>query len=130
MGVVMVPLARYVLLSVLVMPVSAMSQQPPTITISPEKLEFPAHLVGAPGEPQTLTLSNTGAMSVPLRGVLISGIDFSQTNDCGEKLGAGAKCSVSITFKPAVTGTRLGAIQLSWSGAGSPRTIPLTGLSQ
>jgi hypothetical protein len=126
----MFPIARYVLVGILLLSLNATSQQTPAITVSPEKLEFPAHSVGAPGDAQTLTLSNPGVAAVPLRGVLVSGIDFSQTNDCGEKLEVGTRCSVSITFKPAVTGTRLGALQLSWSGAGSPRTIPLTGFSE
>jgi hypothetical protein len=106
------------------------AQTAPVIVVSPEKLEFPAQPVGAASPVQTLTLSNASSMAVPLRGVLISGIDYSQTNDCGDKLDAGAKCAVAITFKPASSGDRLGALQLNWAGAGSPRTIPLTGLGQ
>ena len=127
----MFSLARYILANVfLLLPLSVTSQGTPSITVSPEKLEFPAQTVGSPGVPQALTLSNSGSSPVDMRGILSSGIDFSQTNNCTEKLAAGAKCSVEIVFNPAVTGNRLGALQLTWSGAGSPRTIPLTGLGK
>lgn len=127
----MLPISRYALAGVLMLgPLNVVPQGAPAVIVSPAKLEFPAQSAGSPGEAQRVTLSNAGPNSVPLRAVLVSGIDFTEANDCGEKLAAGATCSISITFKPAVTGTRLGALQLSWSGTGSPRTIPLTGLGQ
>jgi hypothetical protein len=126
----MLPLARYVLVGWLLLVSSASAQSASVVVISPEKIEFPAQSVANSGPSQTLTLTNSSSTAIPLRGILVSGIDYSQTNDCGEKLEAGAKCTVSITFKPASTGNRLGALQLNWSGAGSPRTIPLTGLGQ
>jgi hypothetical protein len=126
----MFPSARYILVGWLWVAANVAAQSSSIIVVFPEKFEFPAQAASTPGTPQTLTLSNTSSATVLLRDILVSGIDYSQTNDCGEKLAPGAKCEVSITFKPASTGDRLGALHLNWAGAGSPRTIPLSGLGQ
>jgi hypothetical protein len=112
------------------LPVSATSQDTEAVMVSPDKFEFAAQAVGSASPPQSLTLSNTGSLPVAMRDIQISGIDFSQSNNCSEKLAAGATCKVEIVFKPAIPGNRLGALQVSWSGARSPRTIPLTGIGQ
>ena len=124
--------ARYILAATVLglLAVNATSQEPESVLVSPDKLDFPAQAVGSAGTPQSLTLSNTGSSPTELRGVQISGIDFFQSNDCSERLAPGAKCSVEVIFKPAIPGNRLGALQIYWSGGRLPRTIPLTGVGQ
>lgn len=48
---------------------------------------------------------------------------FSQTNDCGGTLAAGASCTISLSFAPAATGraTRMPAQYLKHAGAGVSR---------
>jgi len=80
----MISAARYILAgSLLASYVGA--QDTPSITVSPEKFEFPAQTVGSTSASQTLTLSNPASLSVALHGILVSGIDFSQANDCSEQ---------------------------------------------
>jgi hypothetical protein len=124
--------ARYILAATVLslLAANATSQEPESVMVSPDKLNFPAQAVGSAGTPQSLALSNSGVSPIALRGVQISGIDFSQSNDCSERLAPGTKCSVEVIFRPAIPGNRLGALQISWSGARLPRTIPLTGVGQ
>jgi hypothetical protein len=124
--------ARYILAASLLVffALNVTAQAMPSVTVSPGKLEFSPQPVGQASAPQRLTLSNPGSSSVDIRGIQISGIDYSESNDCPDRLASEAKCSVDLTFKPAINGTRLGALQLAWSGSGSPRTIPLTGIGQ
>ena len=108
---------------------NVMSQGNSLVTISPEKLEFPAQASEEASPPQSLTLTNQSSSSLQISNILISGIDFSQSDTCDKPIAAGANCSIEVSFKPATSGTRLGALQIAWAGAGSPRTIPLTGIA-
>jgi hypothetical protein len=98
------------------------------ISISPDKLEFPAQSADATSQPQSLILTNRGSSSIKISSILISGIDFSQSNNCDEPIASGADCSIEVSFHPATSGTRLGALQIAWTGGTRPRVIPLTGM--
>lgn len=74
-----------------------------------------------------LTISNPGGAAVRVHQILSSGIDFSATNNCGNEIAAGSECSVQVIFKPAISGERLGSLQIVASDAGSPHVVPLTG---
>jgi hypothetical protein len=71
----------------------------------------------------------TNNMSAPLTGISIagSGAPFSQTNNCGSSLAAGAQCKITITFSPTVVGTQSGRITITDSAPTSPQTIALKG---
>jgi len=107
----------------------AASQEVPApnspVLITPLKLDFGSATVGEAGSPQTITITNSGAFPVDL-GLLISGIDFSQSTNCGSSLAAGASCSVQITFKPATTGPRLGTLTVDAS-RGNLHLVNLSG---
>lgn len=81
-------------------------------------------------EPKTVTVTNTGTAIVTIRDILTSGIDFAQTNDCGTSLAAGASCSVKVTFKPAIPGTRMGALYIVASDPATPHLIGITGVGE
>jgi hypothetical protein len=124
-------MSRYLLACCLVLlAVDVTSQEKPALSTSAEKLQFALQPIGTASAPQTLTLKNETSGSLSIRGIQISGIDFAQSNHCPEQMTASQSCSIEVTFRPVVTGERLGALQLAWSGAGSPRTIPLSGTGE
>jgi len=85
-----------------------LGQNAATLNISPASVSFPKLQVGSQSPPLTLTLSNPASSTIQLQEIIISGIDFTQSNDCGKELASGAKCSIQIVFKPATSGERLG----------------------
>jgi hypothetical protein len=97
------------------------------LKIDPASLTFPRQSVGAQGAALTVTLSNSGSADLDIADILVSGIDFAESNTCGKRLSAGASCSLVVTFKPATTGPRLGTISVFTSDPKSPQLIPLTG---
>jgi hypothetical protein len=101
-----------------------------SITISPEKLDFAAQEVGASSEAQVITLANSGTSPLRITDILVSGIDFSKTNNCNGAIAQGAECTVQVRFKPAIAGPRLGALRISSSAHGGVRTVPLSGVGQ
>jgi Cep192 domain 4 len=86
-----------------------MPQPNSAVTITPDKLDFGTAAVSEAGSPQVITITNPGSAPVAIN-LLVSGIDFSQSTDCGDSLAAGASCTVQVTFKPATTGPRLGTL--------------------
>ena len=105
------------------------------LTISPASLSFPTISLGNTSAPKTVTLTNNGGTSLAITNITTQGTlqqtesDFSQTNTCGSNLGAGASCSVRVSFTPTETGSRLGDLVFFDSEDGtSPQSIPLTGV--
>ncbi|MGH9602678.1 MAG: beta strand repeat-containing protein, partial [Terriglobales bacterium] len=106
---------------------SGMGASPPAVSLAPASLGFSNQLVNTTSAAMGVTLNNTGGTTLTLSAITTSG-DFGQTNNCGGSLGAGASCSISVTFTPTATGTRNGELSVSSSAAGSPHTVPLSGM--
>lgn len=83
-------------------------------------------LVGTISPAQTVTLTNTGAITLTISSINAIG-NFLQTNTCGSSLPAGASCTINVTFKPTAKGTRTGTLTITDSAADSPQTVALTG---
>jgi hypothetical protein len=101
-----------------------------SLTIAPLKLEFDPRPVGTSSPPMTATLTNAGTVPVKFVDITPSGIDFSASTACGETLIPGASCEIQITFKPAITGSRLGVLSVMISGLGRPYFVGLSGVGQ
>ena len=100
----------------------------PTIKIEPLKLDFGSLATGTSSQPMTSTLTNSGSSTVKIVDITPSGIDFTETNTCADTLVAGATCQIQVTFKPVITGTRLGVVSVMTSVSGRPSYIVLTGV--
>jgi FG-GAP-like repeat/Abnormal spindle-like microcephaly-assoc'd, ASPM-SPD-2-Hydin len=99
-------------------------------SISPRHLSFGNHHVGSSSKPQADTLTNIGSSALPIAKIEIAGAnskDFSQTNNCPSMLPGGQSCRIKVTFKPTQLGQRLASLKVSYTGAGSPATVPLRG---
>ena len=55
---------------------------------------------------------------------------IAQTNTCGTSLAVKKSCSISVTFTPTQTGTRLGALMISDNATGSPQSVSLSGVGK
>jgi hypothetical protein len=98
----------------------------PQVTLTPSSLTFPAQRVGTTSSAQVVTLTNAGGAALTIRSISISG-DFSETNNCGQGVGANSSCQISVTFTPTATGARNGTLSITDSAPGSPQTVALTG---
>ena len=70
--------------------------------ITPVNNGFGTHLLGTSSS-APFTLTNVSNAALPISGVTITGTntaDFSQSNDCGSSLPAGASCTISVKFSP------------------------------
>jgi hypothetical protein len=98
----------------------------PFKAIAPAWLHFGSQGVGTTSAPQTITISNPAGVSFNITNIIASG-NFTQTNDCGASLAAGAHCTITVSFSPTSTELDSGAITVSDSTPSSPVAIPLSG---
>jgi hypothetical protein len=102
------------------------------LTISPASLTFGGWTVGTTSSSHTVTLTNhlTASMSIAFSA---SG-DFKATagggTPCGASLGAGASCTLLVSFSPTTTGTVSGVVTVTYGGTYSPQEVQLSGIGQ
>jgi len=98
-----------------------------TATASPGSLTFANQEVGTASGTQTVTVKNTGGLTLTPTSVTIAG-DFGETDDCnGATLAHNATCAIQVTFAPTATGSRSGQITVSANIAGGQLTVALNG---
>lgn len=95
------------------------------VSITPSLLTFgKLHL--AQMKTLTATLKNLSTSTLNISGIVASG-DYTQTNGCGNSLGAGAQCTISVTFSPTAAEVRYGSVTVIDSDGSSPQVLNLTG---
>lgn len=102
------------------------------IFVSETALSFGPTAAGDTSAAQTVTVSNTSNQALSFTSAVISGTNaslFSETNNCGSSLAAGASCTINVTFKPTTSGNFSATLTLTDGGATSPQTVSLTGVT-
>jgi len=106
----------------------------PVAQLAPGSLTFSSQLVNTTSAADTVTLSNTGTVTLSITGIVSSG-DFTITtastgSPCGATLAAAASCAFGVAFTPTATGQRTGSVTVTdnnYEVSGSTQTIMLTG---
>lgn len=98
---------------------------PTTITLAPNSLTFGPQPLGSTSPSQAVTLTNTGNQKLLF--TMSVSANFAETDNCGSSLGAGASCSINVSFSPAVTGNITGNVTLKDTASGNPHTVALAG---
>ena len=111
----------------------------PQAWLSPWNLSFGPQKVKTSSAAKVVTLKNTGATPLVITTIAIAGAvppDFAQTNTClppvnpSGTLGAGASCTISVTFKPTAKGLRWGSVVITDNAQNSPQNVTLSGTGQ
>jgi subtilase family serine protease len=100
------------------------------VTLSPTSLSFPSTVQGFASAAKTVTLTNSGKLALSITGFSIIGENassFSQTNTCPASLAAAANCTITITFKPAATGSLSASLSVADNAYNSPQAVSLSG---
>jgi hypothetical protein len=96
------------------------------LELMPARLDFGSQPAGTKSQAKTATLTNNSSQNVSIRDITASGIDFSETDTCQGVLAAGARCTIDVTFTPAITGPRLGTVLVT-TDSPSPFFLVLMG---
>jgi phospholipase C len=107
------------------------------ITLVPSSLSFGNQPVGSASAPQSVIVTNGGSAPLNLASISFVGdmggvpggdtADFSQSNDCGSVLGAGASCTINVVFDPTGLAARSATMNINDGLADSPQQVPLSG---
>ncbi|MDR3793258.1 MAG: choice-of-anchor D domain-containing protein [Terracidiphilus sp.] len=96
----------------------------PTDTLSPTSLSFPATAAGTLSSVQTVTLTNSGGMTLKSIAISVSG-QFQESNTCGGQLAAQTSCTISVVFAPTQIANLTGVLTVS--DAIQTQTVALSG---
>jgi hypothetical protein len=100
------------------------------LTLSATSLTFASQGTGTSSAAQTVTATNTGSATLTFGSITLGGTNatsFNLTTSCTAPLAAGASCTASVTFAPAVAGALTASLIFTDSAANSPQTVALTG---
>ena len=100
------------------------------VMLSSMSVAAAATTVGATTTAAPVTLTNSGSAALAISGVTLGGADaaqFSQSNNCGTSVAAGASCAITVTFAPTSAGPKAASIAIASNGSGSPHSIVLSG---
>ena len=104
--------------------------QAPMVSLSKTSLTFADQVIGTSSPSQTVTLTNTGVLTLTISSISVTGTitsDFGQTNTCDAGLPPGGRCTITITFAPTQIGPRTASVTVTDNGVGSPQNIALSG---
>ena len=96
---------------------------------SPSSLNFGIQALDRQSAPLPITLTNAGNAVLSISSFTVDG-DFTETNNCGNTLSAGASCIINVVFSPIFPEARNGLLTIidNSSGlAGNVQTVILTG---
>jgi hypothetical protein len=89
------------------------------LTFGPQKIKT--------SSTQSFTLTNYGKTAMALSSITATK-QWTQTNNCGASVAAGATCTVNVTFTPIGKGTWPGTLQIKDGDPNSPQVVTLTGV--
>jgi sugar lactone lactonase YvrE len=108
--------------------------QVPAVTLSATTLTFNSEVIGGVSAAQSVMVTNSGAAPMSIGNIGITDsvtgaitTNFSQTNNCGARLVAGANCTINVKFAPPLGGPLAANLNISDSAPGSPQVVTLTG---
>ncbi len=100
----------------------------PSVSVTPSSIAFGNETVGVKSAAKPITVSNTGTVALSISSISVTGantVSFAQTNGCPSSLGAGASCTIDVTFDPTGASAKAASITVV-DGAGT-QNVTLTG---
>jgi hypothetical protein len=100
------------------------------LNVAPDPIAMPAVIAGESGDPLTLTLTNPGDESITISNIALSGAnasDFSVSQSGGIEVAPGGSETMTITFAPAIQGTKSAVLTFTHTGLNSPLAVEVTG---
>jgi hypothetical protein len=100
------------------------------VTFSSNSINFSTVRVGTTSAARTVTLTNHLSSALTIAAVTASTGFTVASNTCGTSIGAGANCTVGVTFSPTATGPVTGTLTFTDSAVTSSQVVTLSGTGQ
>jgi hypothetical protein len=95
-------------------------------TLTPATLTFASQAVNTLGNSQSVTVTNTGAVTLTITSITASQ-NFAQQNNCTQPLSQGVTCTIQVSFAPAATGALQGVLTVFGNVSTGQVTASLSG---
>jgi FtsP/CotA-like multicopper oxidase with cupredoxin domain len=105
----------------------------PTFTLAPGTLAFGNITRNTNSAPQAITVTNTSSVALTFTTIRTAGgsaNQYTQNNNCGTSLAAGAFCTVNVTFAPTSRGLKNATLQVNVATPATSASVTLTGTGQ
>jgi FtsP/CotA-like multicopper oxidase with cupredoxin domain len=105
----------------------------PTFTLAPGTLAFGNITRNTTSAPQAITVTNTSSVALTFTSIRTAGNSanqYTQNNNCGTSLAAGAFCTVNVTFAPTSRGLKNATLQVNVATPATNASVTLTGTGQ
>jgi hypothetical protein len=99
----------------------------PSFTTSATALTFGNVDIGGGSASQDITLTSVAPIALPRPGITATG-DYSTSTNCPSTILANGSCTITVIFKPTVTGTRTGTLTVDYGAATLPTTLTGNGI--
>jgi hypothetical protein len=102
----------------------------PAYTVSPTSLAFGSQPHGTSSAAQSVIVTNTGTVALPITSFTLSGTNpgqFSQTSSCGTSVPVGSNCTISVVFKPTSAGSMTATLSVNAGAGAGAQTVALSG---
>ena len=96
-------------------------------SVSAGSLSFGAVSVGESSAAQSVTLTNTGNVALPIQSIYTRGT-FAAASNCGTSVAIGASCLVNVTFTPTSMGASTGLLYIQSNADTTTVSLGGTGL--
>jgi hypothetical protein len=99
-------------------------------TVQPISLAFGNWQTNTSSPPQSVTVTNIGAVALSVDSVTISGANagaFSETNTCAGSVSVGGTCTISVVFKPSAGGSSTATLNVNGAGGTGTQIVALSG---
>jgi hypothetical protein len=105
------------------------AMEDPGIAVFPATLTFGSQTINTTAPTQLVYITDSGTDALAITSITASG-DFSQVNNCGSTVAAGASCTIAVSFTPTATGSRTGGLTIVDNASGSTHSVTLAGTGQ
>ena len=99
------------------------------IVVFPTQLRFGLQTVGT-SSTLPVTLANATNNTMTIQQIAAAPSVYTQTNNCGTSLAAGASCTINVTFSPTAIGIVNGTLSMALNGTASQVMVNMSGQGQ
>jgi hypothetical protein len=111
-------------------PPGASTPKAATFVVSPTALAFGNVTRNTTSAAQTVAISNTGSVVLPISSITLTGTtagQFAKTSNCPAQVPVGGSCSVSVVFNPTTTGIKSASLKVTPGGGAAAKSVALSG---
>jgi hypothetical protein len=100
-----------------------------TTVVFPINLRFGLQNVGT-STTLPITLANAATTTMTIQSITAAPSVYTQTNNCGTSLAAGASCTINVKFTPTAIGLVNGTLSMALNGNASQVMVNISGQGQ